>query len=1293
MFSFRKNSQAVTVPQPNDNIIKSFVSFLIRRKQTTGVKQSSWKPSAFHPITLIGAILIAWALIAVLQVLLVHSQNKGGIILAPTTDDIPFGLSFAYLYLPTILALFFSIFWNWIDLQVKRVEPYYQLSRPDGAWGKDSLLISYPFDFLPLVPWSAFKSRHWAVFWASTCVVFVTWGVVPVQSGIFTTETISRTSLASFVRSEGFMPANRQSEDITARYIQSVHGIIWLNETLPPYMTREYILAPIKPRDYTMEKKTNLTWTSNTTLYSLDMKCETPTIDAKDETRFTSLNSTPTIVRTATYMSSNGCAFPTDYYSSFGNETIGPNESFDNQTIYDTKEFATVYIGYYSTEWANFYLEGLCPETSNHTFMALFTRNKKSINDPLQDVTRLYCTPFYYQQEVTATVDASTQSPLDIKRVGDKVPLPAEKWNSSYFEYQMNTGRNNEQPRGALPLRYWPDQLESVSVLPLSLGAQGTPLNQMAGFAVGATNHSLQELLDPEALRNAYEATYRIIFARSMAQILDQSFTDAKITNGSTTYMVGAVVVVPVFTYVVEGLLGFISLCSIALLIISLRREWSLRSDPATIASVMALVSDNPALLEDFAALDRINMEGFESHIKGKKFLLEYSERGNTITEADSFDPLDTNTHGMVRTDSDDSLHPKPVRPREFRSFMVLPFVTLLLGLAIALGVLLLKSQPHGIPRSPNTILRQILENYIPTALATLIEPVWVLINRLLCLLQPLEELRGGKAAAKKSIDADYSSLPPQLVVFKALRLSHFKLAAVCLMALLANVLAVAFSGVFEERSVTVPLTTSLVPPYEPRFRAINGSVGPNMPIMEQITMKPSGAYTGGVGSDLFLVAESNYTAGTPLPAWTDNQFMYMPFMDEQQMSTEDTEETQARTTAIGVKLECQQVQAQDWTASWFAKKYGESLSNISMTVDGITCRKRGIMTSVGPTGVGELNPVCQTGKVSMQFAGILEANQNASLAEQTFCAELAVLAYIRDANICSRNTTTKFNEQNAVFFGCRPRLIGGESDVLVSRDGRVQHVAQANITSDLSPQFLERHFNNNASNLLRQGNAYLFTGSSSPKWHNDSYAIDFMNYFMIKQSNNSRLIDPGLSLPTLEQVTQDLYPVYSKLFAIWLGINKRKLLVPREEGATFVVEGLVKQRQTRVFLSTPLFVMAEIILGIYIIVAVCIYLWRPGRFLRRMPTSIGAIIALFAASQAVREMRGTSLLTRRDRRKHLQSLGGTYGYGTFIGADGRLHEGIEKEPFVDAVPVRGVLENVQTGFSSKSSMFKRTRG
>lgn len=100
--------------------------------------------------------------------------------------------------------------------------------------------------------------------------------------------------------------------------------------------------------------------------------------------------------------------------------------------------------------------------------------------------------------------------------------------------------------------------------------------------------------------------------------------------------------------------------------------------------------------------------------------------------------------------------------------------------------------------------MQNVLENYIPTAIATLIEPLWVLINRLLCMLQPIEELQDSKAKAKDSIDLNYSSLPPQLVFFKALRAHHFVLAIVCSMALLANVLSVTFAGLLNHNVIAV---------------------------------------------------------------------------------------------------------------------------------------------------------------------------------------------------------------------------------------------------------------------------------------------------------------------------------------------------------------------------------------------------------------------------------------------------------------------------------------------------------
>jgi hypothetical protein len=81
------------------------------------------------------------------------------VIFAPVINDLPLRTTFLYLYFPTIVAVIFSIYWAWIDLETKRMEPYYQLSKENGALGKDSLLLHYPFSFIPLAPLKAFRDR------------------------------------------------------------------------------------------------------------------------------------------------------------------------------------------------------------------------------------------------------------------------------------------------------------------------------------------------------------------------------------------------------------------------------------------------------------------------------------------------------------------------------------------------------------------------------------------------------------------------------------------------------------------------------------------------------------------------------------------------------------------------------------------------------------------------------------------------------------------------------------------------------------------------------------------------------------------------------------------------------------------------------------------------------------------------------------------------------------------------------------------------------------------------------
>ena len=108
---------------------------------------------------LIPTILITSVLITLLGLLLWKTRQDGGILFAENIDDLPTVYSFMYLYLPTLLAVMYSTLWSWVDLDVKRLEPFFQLSKDCGAAAVDSVLLHYPVDFLAAVPIRAARRK------------------------------------------------------------------------------------------------------------------------------------------------------------------------------------------------------------------------------------------------------------------------------------------------------------------------------------------------------------------------------------------------------------------------------------------------------------------------------------------------------------------------------------------------------------------------------------------------------------------------------------------------------------------------------------------------------------------------------------------------------------------------------------------------------------------------------------------------------------------------------------------------------------------------------------------------------------------------------------------------------------------------------------------------------------------------------------------------------------------------------------------------------------------------------
>jgi hypothetical protein len=1077
------------------------------------------------------------------------------------------------------------------------------------------------------------------------------------------------------------MNAEEQRSNLSLRYAESVFGIMTQNEKLPEYMADRYALAPfkpVKPQDQDGEK-----WVAPTTLYSVDLKCE----EAKKE------NSTEE-ENLQFWVSSDGCNYMVEKIDNATIGTYGFDEEQSDLNI-AVKEYSSIYVGFGNRNDSQRGLEDwYCPagQVNPHTFYAAFIQNKKRTSDPPGKSANLFCIPHYYSQEVLVAVDAVNKHPdtstgpdnasyhFPLHELGPKKDLPADIFDTIAFEYILTVGAMDKEIRGALPTLDLPSYTDTPGLENITLTNYDSSyfLHPMAALALLMDGDSPENYLEPSTLESGYEAAYRLMFSRAMVQVLgSKNFSSSHRAMGNREITTQALVIVPVFVYIVVSFLAIVSTASLVMLVFTMRRL-NLASNPATIAAIMSLTADEEPLLEDLALLNAKTIDDMRGILGDQRYQMVDDGSGNAIFKVGQA-TIDTAGAPEVIKNTDTA---QTIRPKEFRWYVAAPFFVLHVILAIVLAILLWKNKPNGLPLpSQNKTVQNLLENYIPTAVATLIEPMWILVNRLLCLLQPLEELRKGRARARASIDLDYASLPPQLTIFKALRSRHFVLAAVCFMALLANILAVAFAGLFnhEIRAISRPASWRQI--YQPKFVAIDGSIGPNN-AHTSFSTQNSGAFKGGKGTDQFLIAESNYTSGTAMPAWMDSKMMYLPF----ELDIREGELWRGKTHAFGAEIECSPQRVNDnFTASLYipvrsppALRMNFSASVRSDSGDIVTCSSDTLMQR-GPSTGDQFIYECQKGLVAAEFVLPLQARENATIEEIDTCAGRVFFGYVRrGGGTCfpSLDANTTLTDDDSLFVGCKPKLKIGEATIEVGNDSRLTKPATDVRLFDLTTQEQEKYFSNASSNVIEQSNRYLFVDNDVSRWHNDTYANQMINHF-IRRRNGSRLLDPNMIVPTFDEVYQPLQETYSYLFATWLAINYQSLFTkyPGPEDSAPDVDGTTMSPEERVLLSTPMVVIAEGILCCYAIVAIFVYLRRPGAYLARLPTCVASIIALFASSAAVQDMRGTSRYSKKERSQHLEELDQRYAYGSYVGGDGKVHIGIEKSHFVNVQATTTWLE------------------
>jgi hypothetical protein len=1208
-----------------DSAKKAFEVTIESVPETQTPRLGHWKPVTLRRPFLSAVVLVTLGLLALVQVLVIYDQRHDGILFATKISQLGAGYTFLYRYLPTIISVSYGLIWHWVDIDARRVEPYRQLSKPGGASGSQSLLLHYPTDLLAFVPLKALKQKHWPVVLASSALVLVGMGLTPLQAAIFATEKVTRTFDEPMLLSTSHMSLSDQALQITANYTYSVANIVWLDERLPAFMTRDAAFAPFKLETSRMPHA-NETWTAETMSYGVDVTCESAMLDSDGR-----------------WSSSQGCHVPDSIGP--GADVIGVDESGDV-----LKQYTPFFAGFSGNGGnVNYYLEPYCPENASHVFMIALRQNRESANDPPAPMTRLFCETRYHQHSVTATIHRVGGSVVNFTAGGPEAPLSPELFNTSIFEDQISNAVQQNKVRGVLPSSAWPDQRPQLAKLPLTVSDSFQEMTNIFGLAVGAYHRDFDDYMDPRVLTTAVQAAHRLLFARAMVDVLADDYRTTDSIDGTRVYNTEAVRVVKRFAYAVEAVLGIVALMAGTMIAVTWCDVINLRTDPDSLSALMLLVKGQPAILEQFSQHDQSSWALLKAETSDSTYMLgqPHTTQQGTLKLRNSPIDVDNVKNRDSKEDTPDFNY-----PIEFSMVTGVLFVFLLLSTLAATCVLFQTSKGHGLALpTQNRLVRQLLQNYIPTVIATLIEPVWVVLNRLLCLFQPFEALHGKRVSAKRSINLKYSSLPPQLVFFKALRARHFTLSAICAMTVLANVLAVAFSGLINEDTRAVAHQAKGFSVYDARLKD---------------HIKNSTDYGNPVDPSPFYYTMANSTSDTPMPLWTDDSAFYLPVSHEVQLNSSDQLRLSG-VSALALNMQCDPIGSAHGSSWSFGKGAfaNNSAVRTNMTVsltDGrgapLVCATKSLFLT------RDIYPwLCSSQEVfAVEYMAPLMAPEFSKEpkppASDDACQGLlvGVWARRRASQMCDDDAFT-LSEDEATAMICRTKVTIQPVNLTTTGDHLVLKAESEELFSGFSgsDKLIEE-----ASNAMWQletyDNSVLYHGGT---WHNDSFPSDWHSYTMNLIDPDSGILNPALPPPDFNQTAALFAKSYQKLFAIWLGLNHDRVLA-ETSGDNPAIEATILRPEIRIVVSKPMVLLSSTILGLYIIVAIAVYARRPGRFLPRIPLTMASDIALFAASKAVTEI--------EEKERFGQEPGADrtrFGYGSFIGTDGRPHVGVERAPFV----------------------------
>ncbi|PYI00519.1 hypothetical protein BO78DRAFT_402013 [Aspergillus sclerotiicarbonarius CBS 121057] len=1174
------------------------------------IPSGGWRPVALRPVylCLIGAVM--FAMLLTLDVLRRYSEQKGGLYFFPDTDTVSDAQSFAYNYIPIIAALVLVTLWSFIDYDVLRLEPYFQISRPEGS-PASVLFINYNFGQSFLTPLTSAKRGHWVVLLVSIATLLIRLFLPALQSTLLELRELNVVDDGEIKTWPQLLDLHTQAVWIMAQKSNetlALDSVLTARDNLRSTRSSSYAVAPV---EITLEDRRESTvWTLNQTIYWAQLACRDVLADDHLSVSINDTSSDPPVLA--------------------WNVT-----GVQLQDIHGTEQSCTL----------DFHYQNIFFPTTDYLqvryWEPAWTNRTQPAHNQGKAFTAQGCDDPYDLYGIVISVNATVAGADSISQLGSEFTSSAGIFGCK-VSYRQAEAKVSMHANSSITSIYgYSDTERALATDEFNIDAfqdllaQRAPytgdmlfieLNQTTGdTTVTELPVISQDLGDLEPLLvldastvmtpGEFEAkvTRSVVetFVLTMGRLFnpDQDPTSVPAQRQSTQV---AISVVSFASWWSEVILAIAILLTVCLIYFYGRRPNVLQNDPSSIGAMCSMLTDlfgpSNVLGDPRSDFHQFSTRQLRQILRNCRLRWQQGPMGPRL-EIITADGSPVTLGEQIRTRVDPMPH-FLVIPIFIIEFLLLAAVISVMGVTAA--TLAHDGNFQHLSQSASSFL-QVVTSFLPSMVASAVAALCNSILRNISILEPWVHLQRGMAVARTSLSMNYASQNPWSILNKAVQNRHSLLSLVSFACVANILLTVVAGGLF---------TQKLTPSYLP-------STSLYMNYSNSQFQRPEFA----ADFTEFDLIQTSITSGVPMLPWMASNYSFVPIKN----TDSDPDVMYGATTlGIGSDLECQQLAIshnllEDGPSTYWVYRPSRDVSRQCMVnMTALVRPSEAIALSIH-----FLSPIAESDMDLCQMSTVLVVGR------WNYTAE------------------SPFTDDNTIALQCEPRMQLQDFSVTFDRRGQISDIDPVAGTEIASGAMYE-----NATVALGQFNKVFaaipqsFVGEEPGRNRSYVSSYDWAGFLVARLYRQHEKIVP-LNAADLMAESQAVYQwVYSTYVSLW----RNMYLVPLEDVVSAANATVISNTWTMVP-SVPSLVMALVIIALDTLVVLVVFGTRRGRFRGpRMPRSIGAIIPWIAHSRMLDDFRNTYSWTNAKRREHLARLDKRYGFRMFLQADGRWRFAVDEE-------------------------------